>query len=180
MKITIVKKARIDQGLCEFCGGDLPAGESYMSISPRYGGKRKRHTSCRTWRPSEMVGGKIATAMAAQEDASEALEAIAWPEGEEDPASIVETDVKDILEGAVMGAEECRDDYQEGLDNMPEGLQSGPVGEQIEENIAALDDWIDQLQGWENDTTPEDSDDSDSWVTDVIESAKEVVDELAI
>ncbi len=156
MRITTVKKARIDQGNCEFCRNAITAGMSYMFISPRYGGKRKRHAECRSWKPSEMTSGKSSTALAAQEDAHDELETISWPVGDEDPVAAVEEAVKAALENASEGARECQEDYQEGLDNMPEGLQYGPVGEGIQENIDALEAWIDELEGWTNsEGTPE-------------------------
>lgn len=41
--------------------------------------------------------------------------------------------------------EEVRDEEQESFDNLPEGLQEGERGEQMQENIDALEEFLDNL-----------------------------------
>lgn len=41
---------------------------------------------------------------------------------------------------------EVRDEEQESFDNLPEGLQEGEKGERMQENIDALEEFLDNLE----------------------------------
>jgi hypothetical protein len=47
----------------------------------------------------------------------------------------------------VAALEAIRDEEQDKFDNMPEGLQQGDVGVRIEDRVAALEEWIGELEG---------------------------------
>lgn len=53
---------------------------------------------------------------------------------------------EDDRDSVVLELEQLRDSEQEKFDNMPEGFQQGDTGQQIEERITVLDDWIGELQ----------------------------------
>jgi hypothetical protein len=46
----------------------------------------------------------------------------------------------------VSELEQLRDAEQEKFDNMPEGFQQGDTGQQIEEHVSTLDEWITELE----------------------------------
>lgn len=50
---------------------------------------------------------------------------------------------RDELVGSL---EEIRDQEQDKYDNMPEGLQQGDTGMLLEDRVAALDEWISELE----------------------------------
>ena len=167
-----MQKARKHQGDCEYCRVPIVAGASYKWVKSRFGPKRVRHGTCPTWRPSELTGGKIATAYAAQEDAYDAI----------DDASTVE-EIIQALEDCAGGARACMEDYQEGLDNMPENLQDGDVGMQIQERIDALEYWATDLEGqsgietWDGNEGEEPSED---WLEGQRQNARDLVDSLEL
>lgn len=187
MKVNSVKKARKPQGSCEVCRKEIGVGDSYKYISPRVGGKRKRCSDCPHWRPSEMTSGKIATAYAGQEDAHDDLNKALEDalNGDPFPTPLIEH-IQVILNDCAQQAEDCREEYQESLDNMPEGLQEGPTGEDIQEKIEMLDGWQQDLESWEpsNDFDPEQYDSKQEgweiWVEDVIQEARDLVDSLEV
>lgn len=195
MKIKTIGKAQKDQGVCEKCREPIAVGQSYRYIKPRYGAKRKRHASCPIWRQSEMTTAKIATAYAAQEDAHDFLndldpktyftgELEQDTEGNErhliDADQLV-SDIQEILGTCAQGAEDCKEEYQEGLDNMPEGLQEGPTGEEIQEKIELLEDWGQTLEAWDPQNPEPDGDqDPEEWADEVIDEARQAIDELEL
>jgi hypothetical protein len=54
-------------------------------------------------------------------------------------------DIWDLLTNAVSDIENIRDEFQDGLDNMPEGLQQGDTGQLIQERIDGLEEWLQEL-----------------------------------
>lgn len=193
MRVHIVKKARKDQGDCGSCHKPIVAGDGYQYIAPRYGPKKKRHIGCPSFRPSEMTSSKIATAYAAQEGGHDDLDAI-------DTSVVVDLEtaeafvdeVKSILATVAEGVGECRDDYQDGYDNMPENFQAGPTGEEIQEKIDILESFASELESFDPETTPEEHevDGADegigtetkfeSYAMGVIEEARAVIDSLEL
>lgn len=160
----------------------MPVGSSYKYVKPRYGARRVRHTDCPMWRPSELASGKIATAYAAQEDATDALHALPIPEAWSGAEEWVD-DVRSILADCASGAGECRDEYQEGYDNMPENFQAGPTGEEIQEKIDLLESWADELEDPDLPEVPGDEDepaDLNEWADDVISQAQSLIDGLEL
>jgi hypothetical protein len=66
----------------------------------------------------------------------------------------VESDRDDL----VRELEEIRDQEQEKYDNMPEGFQQGDTGVLLEERVAAVDEWVSEL---ENITFPEEGEEEE-------------------
>jgi hypothetical protein len=188
-RIKTVTKAQKDQGACEQCGKALPAGSGYKwTKANRYSPKRKRCLDCPTWTQSELTTSKLATAYAGQEQAYQALDALSAAdymtaqdhEGTEifDGAAFIAS-VESILDDCGTAAEECRDDVQEGFDNMPEGLQQGPTGELIQERVDLLESWQMELQGFSADDYDEDQD-PEEYVEQIVQEARDLVDSLEV
>jgi hypothetical protein len=181
-RIKTVTKAQKDQGTCEACGKELPAGSGYKwTKANRYSPKRKRCLDCPTWSQSELSTSKLATALAGQETAYAALDALDATDYMDDSgfdhASVVGS-LEGILADAATAAEECREDYEEGLSNMPEGLQAGPTGELIQERMDALEEWSNELQGFSPDDYDGDDQEPDEWVEQVVQEARDIIDSL--
>lgn len=206
-RITLVQKARKDQGSCESCGNPINAGDSYRWCAPGGIGarKRKRHATCPVWRPSELSSSKMVTAWAARESAEDALDAlnvaqfISTDDGEFDADGFI-AEVRGILEEVANAAEECASDYQDGIDALPEQLQEGPTAEESREKVEALEEWQSELESFdpsndwdapERDVTPDGDDEpddeyaerfaeaADEWAQEVIDEARSVLDEFA-
>lgn len=55
-------------------------------------------------------------------------------------------DALELIDRARGILEEVRDEEQESFDNLPEGLQEGEKGERMQENIDALEEFLDNLE----------------------------------
>lgn len=53
---------------------------------------------------------------------------------------------EDDRDALVSELETVRDEEQDKFDNLPEGFQMGDIGQQIEQRISDLDDWIGELE----------------------------------
>jgi len=189
MRITTVNSARKDQGPCESCREPITKGQGYRWLKSRYGPKRSRHTTCPSWRPSEMTGSKMATAYAAQEGGHDDLDALGHDDvTDADTAQAFIDAIKAALEGVAQGATECAADYEEGISNLPDSLQDGPTAEESREKIDALESWAQELEGWEPDSDSSDWTDMDddveraqaidAWCVEASDSARQVIDGL--
>lgn len=158
-RITLVNKARKDQGTCESCREPIPAGSSYRWCAPGGIGarKRKRHASCPVWRPSELSSSKMVPVWAAVEDAEEALGGVhasdyisteGLDEPEFDSSGYIDA-VRSIVEEVASSCEEVASDYQDGIDALPEQLQYGPTAEESQEKISALEDFQSACEGFD-------------------------------
>lgn len=171
MRINRVNKARKAQRDCEKCHKPIGVGDSYQWVKSRYGPKRVRHSTCPSWRQSELTSSKLATAYAAQEaahDALDALDALGYisiaDDGEpEFDADGFVSEVREIVGECESAAEECGYEYQEGIDNMPENLQYGDVAEAMREKVDALESWGSECSMFD----PSASFDPDSHLADV-------------
>lgn len=161
MRINFVKSARKPQGNCESCGKPIEVKTPYKWVQARFGPKRSRHEDCPGWRPSELTGSKLATAYEGQEDAEDALDELKLESYLDAPDSLVE-DLQSISNDCAERYEECGQDYQDGLDNMPEGLQEGDVGQEMQQKIDALEEAASNLRDLELPDVPSrDDEDSD-------------------
>ena len=145
MKVYHVKRARKSYPCAR--GDAIEVGESYCYITPRFGPARsfcKRHHP----RPSDLAGGKLAEAYAAQEGLEDDL--AAFNSGELDIDGL-----RSSIEEAAGEAERIADEYEESVSNMPEQLQESPVAEDCRERAEALRDWAGELQGLNLDDEPE-------------------------
>lgn len=183
MKVKHVARAQKDQGHCQVCGAHLIKGTPYKHAKGRYTPKMVRCETCPEWRRSQLDTSKLATALAAQEEATDSLQGLDFDSYSELSAEkAVEAflgDVKGIVDQCASGGRDCAGEYQEGLDNMPEGLQQGPTGEGIQEKIDALEAWADGLEEFEPDEDLEAHD--NDWIAycgAIVEEAQELVDAL--
>lgn len=55
-------------------------------------------------------------------------------------------DALELIDRARGILEEVMDEEQESFDNLPEGLQEGEKGERMQENIDALEEFLDNLE----------------------------------
>lgn len=165
-RVTTVAKAQKDQGRCEKCGTDLPAGSSYKWIKPRShrgakGYKRKRCVACPNWRPSETTSSPaLGILHAAQEAASDALDARSG----EDGLDAAQTILTDLAEGVREAAAQ----YEESASNMEDGFGGETsISAEIREKGETLDPQADDI---ENSDLPDDFDE-DAAKTQVVEEA---------
>lgn len=179
MRINTVDCARKSKfsRRCEKCGAEIEPGMTYRYIEPRYGPKRYRCGDCPRWRPSEMTGSKLATAMAGQEDAADALGALDLYVDADDVDSVVD-DIRSILDDCAQTGDDCRDDYQDGFDNIPYNLQEGDVAQQIQEKIDALERWADDLRSFSPDAFGDDETPPNEYLESVVNDAQDLVDGL--
>lgn len=182
-KINEVKRAYKDQGHCMVVGCSRPisAGDRYFWVQAnRFSPKVVHCWDHPEFRRSEIDSTKLATALAAIEEAEDALQNFGL---DYESAEQVLDEIRSIMETAADGVEECRDEYQEGLDNMPEGLQEGDVGQQIQEKIDELDSYAQTLRD-----LPDNIDDFDDlpdvelgeWIESVISQAEEALADFSL
>lgn len=122
---------------CCKCTSQIVKGERYYqwAIKAQRGGTvYRQHESHGRPKQSQLTHSKMSDVYAAIESAEEAI-----------ASSGCCSDVAEALRGAASDIESVRDDYQSSLDNMPEGLQQGDTGQQIEERVSNLDDFVQAL-----------------------------------
>lgn len=201
-RITIVQKARKDQGSCEKCGAKLGKGSSYKWCAPRAhrasaGRKRKRCLDCPSWRPSETTSSQHkATIYAAQEAFEDFVGS--WSPGEEDGTE----DIAQALRDAGESIREAAESYRESAQAIEEGFgHSTYVSDELNEKADEVEGWADTIDSHADDfpdledfTTEEevDSEDDDAepeyvevpdleaWVDACIEHANEVITECPV
>lgn len=153
MRIFSAKKNRAGNSIhCKNCGVKINTGEKYYFYFKRYS-KRSRgakvvHCASHYPRPSDLTSSKMGEVYDAQQDASRALS------GCEDAESM-----SAILADIISVAESVKEQYEESLENMPEQLrESSDSGQQIQEKIDALDNYIQELEDKQSEC--------DSWQAD--------------
>lgn len=135
-RVNRVAKARKAQGSCGKCHKTIAAGDPYIWVKPRYGGKRVRCTDprCR-FRPSELTSSEIRSEIySAQED---------W----EDNGGPLNVDLaRDVVESLRNVVEMI----QEKLDNIESGFGHTdlPVYEELESRKDDLEAWVDEGEGF--------------------------------
>ncbi len=127
-RVHYVKKAQKDNSA-------VKAGQPYYWWKFRYGGK---HKSATRPRHSQLCQGKNGAFYAATEVFEDACESARG-----------QADLEMAKEEAVSNLGDVRDEYQEGFDNLPENFQYAPTGEAIQEAIDAIDELINEIEGWE-------------------------------
>lgn len=185
-KVTVVQKARQDQGECGRCGKPLPAGSGYLwwtvGFRSSYKHKRCLREECYP-RPSERESSKAASVLAAQED----FAAQVWSLWTVDD---IEAAVADVAQAVV----DLRDEYDEALQSWEYG------NEQLQEKYDHYDSQSYEIEGWswdgtydwerceehdeadaevDEDGTPECeacAESREAWINEVREAASEVVD----
>lgn len=136
MKVQTVNAARKPAGTCGHCGEPIDKGAGYRYIKPRFGPRRVRHTSCPSFRPSDLTSNdKLADLYAAQENVEDVVGA--W-----DGAPENADDVVSALRDAKATAEDVAERYRDIQSNIEDGFghatfQSDEAGE----NADACDEW---------------------------------------
>jgi hypothetical protein len=139
MRINYVDKAAKDQGKCEHCGQAIPKGYGYKWIKPRYGGKRRRHLTCPSWRPSEMTSSKMSGVLAAQEGFDDFLSG--W--NPEDGVGAV-TDALSTAADEIRGVAE---EYRESAQNIEDGFgHEVYMSQELNEKADELESWADDVE----------------------------------
>lgn len=159
-RIHVVQKARKDQGVCDRCGVKLSAGESYKWVGLRPSGpgshlKKKRCTSCPTWRQSELVFSKRAGIYAAMESWEDFLD-----NGFDTP-----DEVQSALEEVANQVREVAGEYEESADNMEDGFGHATYkSDELREIAETLEGWADEIE-YAIDSLPDapDEDDPTTW-----------------
>lgn len=138
-RVTTVASARKDQGTCELCEKPILAGSPYQWTKSRFGPKRVRHDSCRTWRPSELTGSAaLSIAYAAQEAAEDALGE--WDREDADAA-------RSILENLAEGLREAAEEWRTSASNIEDGFGHATYqSDELNEKADALDSAADEVE----------------------------------
>lgn len=151
-RVNYVTKARKDQGACGRCRKPIPVGAPYKYIEFRYGGRHVRCDSC-TFRPSEMTQSKLSSALAAREDAEDAISE--W-DGED-----IE-DLRTALDDCATAIKDCGQEYRDSADTINQTAEGSSVAADCEEKADALEGWGDEiesakdnLEDWDGDEEPE-------------------------
>lgn len=145
MRVYSVKKAQKEHKCARGC--TIRVGESYRYITPRFGPQRNFCTK-HPPRPSDLAGGKLADAYAAQESLEDDLNA--FTNGKLDIDGL-----RSSIEEAASEAERIAEEYEESISNMPDALQESPVAEECRERAEALQEWAQELQGLNLEDEPE-------------------------
>lgn len=194
MKVREIGKARKSPGACRGCGTTIEVGMPYRLASSRFSGKIVRCMECPPFKPSELESTVLADAYAAQEDASATLGVLAFaelPDAENDDdepdddahaeaVQAVIDDIKGILEACTEGGRSAYEQTEESFDNLPEGFQQADSGQMLQERMDALETWCDDLESWDepSEWDPEQYDSFGDWVSELTDSAQEVIDGL--
>lgn len=131
-RVKKVNKAQKDQGACEKCGTELPAGSSYIhfKVGFRSRFKRVRCTSPACYpKQSELTASRMADAYAAQEAAHEAI------------------DLADSIEDVQLALNECASAAGEVASGYEDTISETPMLEdQLREKVDALEAWQQELE----------------------------------
>lgn len=135
-RVNTVKRARKAQGTCGRCGTEIKAGDAYVWIKFRHGGKRTRcaDPKCR-FRASDLTQSKMASVYAAQESI-------------EDNLGDCETieDVKNLCEEVTTTIREVGEEYQASADAITEHFEGSSTAEECETKAQELEAWADEIE----------------------------------
>jgi len=138
MRVYYIKKARASKTLriCRQCQREILPGEAYRYITPRFG-PEKYWCSAHSPRQSDLAGGKLSEAYAAQEGLEDDIAAFRRGEIE---------DLESSISTAAEEAERIAEEYEESISNMPDSLQDSPTAQDCQERADALREWKDELE----------------------------------
>lgn len=122
---------------CRKCAEPIVAGQQYYEWKHRHAEPSRQHHSHGAPRQSELCTGKMSGVYAAIEGVEDV---IAAGRTADDPSGLA-----DALTNAAEEVRQVKEEYEEGLSNMPDSLQSSSTGEQIQEKIDALEEFADAL-----------------------------------
>lgn len=134
MRVNVVKKARMDQGMCS-CGHRIEKGESYKWIKFRFGVRRFKCANC-SFRASELTQSDF---LGQVYDLNDRLGALCCEMSPEDLAEEIENIASEF--------NSLGDEQEEKKSNMPEQLQDGDVGQMLESRADSCRDVASNLEG---------------------------------
>lgn len=123
---------------CRKCDKPIAAGQKYYQWQHRNAPPSRQHAEHGAPRQSELCTGKMSGVYAATEGVEDAVKVA---RDNNDP-----TGLADALRTAAEEVENVRQEYEDGLGNMPDQLQYSSSGEQIQEKIDALESFKDELE----------------------------------
>lgn len=123
---------------CRKCSEPIKAGDQYYEWKHRHAAPSRQHMSHGSPRQSELCTGKMSGVYAAIEGLEDT---IAEARKTDDISGLV-----DALNTAAEEVDGVKDEYEEGLSNMPEPLQQSSSGEAIQEKIDGLQEFHDALE----------------------------------
>lgn len=151
---TSTKSTRGKAISCDACRKPIEVGQDYYFWQFRYSPKRTRHTACGRPKPSELTQSKLSAAYAAVESAEEQL-----------PGCDEAADIAQVLRDCASEIDNVRQEYQDGLDNMPDGLRDAAENGQTGETMQSLEDFQQNLESAaddiEGEDAPEEADDGE-------------------
>jgi hypothetical protein len=136
MRITTVKAAvKQTRERCLECHQVIEPGQGYRWIKFRYGGRRVLHTTCRTFKSSEMTNNpKLSTIYEAVDQAEQAISAL--------QSGFTLDEAKEIMESLADSIEEVQSMYEESADSMEEGFgHETSASEEQRAQAEAAEDW---------------------------------------
>tara|TARA_R110000744_G_scaffold309490_1_gene417373 strand:- start:372 stop:842 length:471 start_codon:yes stop_codon:yes gene_type:complete len=144
-KLNHVKKARKDNSA-------VKRGESYYWWKFAFGAKQ--YSKERPPR-SRLTQSEYFSTLWDLEDSFDAA----------DSATELETQFEDFRNAL----EELRDSQEEKLENMPESLQSSPTGELLQERYDALEEWVNEIDGFDTDYDEESDETEEDFCNELVE-----------
>lgn len=162
------KSSRGEAFRCCRCVEPISVGQEYYTWAFAFGATYYQHATHGIPKPSQLTQSKLSGVYAAIEAA------------EEDLSSAVSVeDLQIALASCKDAIEEVRDEYQEGLDNMPDGLRDAAT--ETQEKIDALDDFASSLESCADNLEEFDEDEpeiDEQVIKDWEDSEPEVDDEV--
>lgn len=151
---TATKSNRGKAISCNKCQKPIEVGQEYFFWQFAYSPKRTRHVSCGKPKPSELTQSKLSAAYAAIESCEESL-----------PGLDEAADIASALRDCAQEIDNVRQEYQDGLDNMPDGLRDAAENGQTGETMQSLEDFQQNLESAaddiEGEDAPEEADDGE-------------------
>lgn len=132
------KGVKVETYGCRKCSEPIKAGDKYYEWKHRHAAPSRQHASHGSPRQSELCTGKMSGVYAAIEGLEDT---IAEARKTNDISGLV-----DALNTAAEEVGSVKDEYEEGLGNMPDSLQQSSSGEAIQEKIDGLQEFQDALE----------------------------------
>ena len=170
---------------CQKCHEPIEIGMAYKWVAPRAhraarGVKQNRHTSCASWKPSELTSSPmLATLYAAQEAADEAMGSLSAPEDTDDAEAYLD-DLRSIGSEAAEGVREAAEMRTEASDAIVDGFgHETSQSEELRDEGEQLVTWADDIECVTFEDFDEDDVDEDALETWAQQQVETLSDELS-
>jgi hypothetical protein len=133
---------------CYTCQEPIGVGQAYAWNQPsRFSRRYQWHQSCKAPNPSMLESNdKRAAAMAAFEDAYEALSGLTFEEYKEDEESL-KGDLQGILDGCADGVREAAEMWRESASNIEDGFgHATSTSDEMEEHADTYESVADEVE----------------------------------